>query len=119
MPRAQSCVITNRLRGEDHTERRGGQAGGTARMPAGPIPRGPRRGQGDGRRAQSQQPEGHDNSAGRGGSSDRGRVRLGGRVVLPSDASVLSHVFWKYFIVSILPLTCSFLARALSRHSLV
>ena len=60
MPRAQSCVITSRLRGEDHTERRGGQAGGTAHTPAGPIPRGPQRGQGDGRCAQSQRPKGHD-----------------------------------------------------------
>ena len=60
MPRAQSCAIASCLRGEDHTGRQGGQAGGTACTAAGPTPRGPQRGRGDGRRAQSQRPEGHD-----------------------------------------------------------
>lgn len=42
-------------------------------------------------------PEGHAAPAGLGGPSDGGRTDLGRRVLLPPDASILSHVFWKYF----------------------
>lgn len=39
MPCAQSCVITNHLRGEDHTRSAGeSRLGALPRTPAGPIP---------------------------------------------------------------------------------